>query len=68
MEVFVCVKAENLSRGEIKPVVEGYFFMVALDRNGRPASVPPLKLENEEQKRQFEEAQERINYMKKQRS
>ncbi|MEN6325545.1 MAG: acyl-CoA thioesterase [Syntrophomonas sp.] len=64
MEVYVCVKAENLNRGEIKPVVEGYFFMVALDRNGRPATVPPLKLENDEQRMHFEEAQARINYLK----
>jgi acyl-CoA hydrolase len=64
MEVFVSVKAENMDNGEVKNVSEGYFFMVALDRNGRPTKVPPLLVENEEQQRCFDEARERINKMK----
>ncbi len=65
MEVYVKVKAENLSNGSIKSVSEGYFFMVALDRNGRPCQIPPLEIENEEQQKYFEEAKQRINSMKK---
>lgn len=65
MEVYVNVKAEDLSRGTFRQVCEGYFFMVALDRNGKPSEVPPLVIENEAQQRQFEAAQERIAQAKK---
>ncbi|MDH7498097.1 MAG: acyl-CoA thioesterase [Syntrophomonadaceae bacterium] len=65
MEVFVRVDVENLVRGETRRALEGYFVMVALDRNGRPTSVPPLKLENEEQERLFTEARERLANLKK---
>jgi len=64
MEVYVKVDAEDLNRGIIKHVCEGYFFMVALDRNGRPTKVPPLLIENEEEQRCYEAAQERIQHMK----
>jgi len=64
MEVYVRVQAEDLERGIIKNVSEGYFFMVALDRNGRPHQIPPLLIENEEEQRCFEAAQARINQAK----
>ncbi|HWP95941.1 MAG TPA: acyl-CoA thioesterase [Syntrophomonadaceae bacterium] len=64
MEVRVSVSAEHLENGVIKKVSEGYFFMVALDRNGRPTSVPALILETEEEKRHSEEARERIARLK----
>jgi acyl-CoA hydrolase len=64
MEVFVNVKAEDLEKGTIKNVSEGYFFMVSLDRNGRPNEVPPLKIENEQQQMLFDDAQQRIAQMK----
>lgn len=60
MEVYVSVQAEDLSRGIVRQVCEGYFFMVALDRSGKPCEVPPLVIENEEQQGNFEAAQERI--------
>lgn len=60
MEVYVNVQAEDLSRGTVRQVCEGYFFMVSLDRNGKPSEVPSLTIENEEQQRNFEAAQERI--------
>jgi len=65
MEVYVRVKAEDLSTGSIKNVSEGYFFMVALDRNGRPCPIPPLEIENEEQQKFYDEAKLRIESMKK---
>jgi len=68
MEVYVCVKAEDLERGMVKNVSEGYFFMVALDRNGRPAEVPPLEIENEEQQQCFDAAKTRINQAKQAKS
>lgn len=64
MEVYVRVQAEDLERGNIKNVSEGYFFMVALDRNGRPHQIPPLLIENEEEQRCFDAAQRRINQAK----
>ena len=64
MEVFVSVQAEHLGIDETKSVSEGYFFMVALDRNGRPTAVPPLRLESEEDSRCFEEAKQRIAKIK----
>jgi len=60
MEIFVSVRIENLTRGEIKPALEAYFVMVALDRNGRPNPVPPLLLENEQQRQRFEAVKQRL--------
>ena len=64
MEVYVNVKAEDLEKGTIKNVSEGYFFMVSLDRNGRPNEVPPLKIENEQQQLLFDDAKQRIAQIK----
>jgi len=64
MEVFVSVKAEDLEKGTVKYVSEGYFFMVSLDRNGRPNEVPPLQIENEQQQILFDDAKQRIDQMK----
>lgn len=66
MEVHVDVKAEDLEKGTTKHVCEGFFFMVALDRNGRPTEVPPLEIENEEQQRAYESAEARIAHAKEQ--
>ena len=65
MEVYVSVKAEDMAKESIKNVSEGYFFMVALDRNGRPVEIPPLEIENEQQQKHFDEARNRIALMKK---
>ncbi|PKM78695.1 MAG: acyl-CoA thioesterase [Firmicutes bacterium HGW-Firmicutes-15] len=61
MEIYVTVKVENLRLGEIKLALEGYFVMIALDRNGRPTPVSPLKLETAEQEQRFQKARERLN-------
>lgn len=60
MEVYVNVQAEDLSRGVDRQVCEGFFFMVSLDRSGKPNQVPPLLIEDEEQQKEFAAAQERI--------
>ncbi len=65
LEVHVCVKAEDMEKGITRQVSEGYFFMVALDRNGRPSRVAPLLIENEKQERCLEAAKQRIEIMKK---
>jgi acyl-CoA hydrolase len=61
MEIYVTVTVENLRIGEIKSALEGYFVMIALDRNGRPTPVPALKLETPEQEKRFREAKEKLN-------
>jgi acyl-CoA hydrolase len=60
MEVYVTVNVEDLSQGEIKPAMEGYFVMVALDRNSRPTHIPPLKTTSDEGQRRFDEAKARL--------
>lgn len=65
MEVYVSVKAEDLERGTIRNVSEGYFFLVSLDKNGHPAQIPPLLIEREEQQKQFEAARQRMEQAKR---
>ena len=64
LEVYVNVKAEDLEKGTIRNVSDGYFFMVSLDRNGRPKQIPPLMVEGEAQQRQLEAAKLRIEQAK----
>lgn len=61
IEVAVNVEVEALDLGTSKSVhaLSAYFTMVALDRNGRPRPVPPMKLETEEAKVAFEEGRKR---------
>lgn len=59
MEVGVRVEAENLITGEVRHTASAYLTFVALDANGRPAEVPPLELETDEQRRRNCEAQSR---------
>lgn len=60
MEVAVNVEVEVLEAEQgPQHALSAYFTMVALDRNGRPMAVPPLKLETEEAKAAFEAARKR---------
>lgn len=59
MEVGARVEAENPLTGEIRHTAKAFLTYVALDDNGRPAEVPPLILETEEEKRRNKEAQAR---------
>ncbi len=65
LEVHVYVRAEDMEKGITRHVSEGYFFMVALDRNGRPSRVAPLLIENEKQEKCLAAAKQRIEIMKK---
>jgi len=56
MEIGVRVEAENLRTGEIRHTNSAYLTYVALDDNGKPAEVPPLRLETEVAKRRHKEA------------
>lgn len=59
MEVGVRVEAENLITGEVRHTSSAYLTFVALDARGHPAPVPPLILQNEDQRRRNREAQAR---------
>ena len=62
IEVGVRVEAENPISGEITHTNTAYAIYVALDENGRPTSVPPLILETGEERRHWNEANERQQF------
>ncbi len=59
IEVGIRVEAENPVTGEITHTNSAYAVYVALDDRGRPSPVPPLVLETEEERRHWEEGEER---------
>ncbi len=59
MEIGVRVESEDLRTGETKHTASAYLTFVALDEDGRPRNVPPLKLETEEDVRRNREARAR---------
>ena len=60
MEVGVRVDAENPQSGETFHTATAYLTFVALDSNGRPSSVPPIRVESEDEKRRYKAAAERV--------
>lgn len=59
MEIGVRVETENPLTGHIWHTASAYLTYVALDEKGRPKEVPPLILENEEERRRHNEARAR---------
>ena len=59
MEIRVDVRCEDLLTGEKKQTSTAYLTFVAIDKQGRPAPVPPLRLETEEDEREARAAQAR---------
>lgn len=59
MEIGVRVEAERLHSGESHHIASAYLTFVALNEKGSPREVPPLLLENTNEKRRNREAQER---------
>jgi uncharacterized protein (TIGR00369 family) len=59
MEVGVRVEAENLRTGEVRRTNSAYLTYVALDEKGHPCEVPPLILENEDDRCRNSEARSR---------
>lgn len=59
MEVGLKVLAEDFRTLERKHIFSAFFTFVALDENGRPAKIPPVIPETEDQKRRYEEAEMR---------
>ncbi len=67
MEAEVKVIAENPISGQRTHTNTAYLVYVAIDENGRPAPVPPLIPENEEDERRMEAARQRQAYRLSQR-
>lgn len=59
MEVGVRVEAENPRTGDTRHTSTAYLTMVALDENGEPTPVPPLRAESEDEQRRQREAEVR---------
>ena len=62
MEVGVKVIVEDLMTGEKRHTCSAYLTFVALDKSGKPAQVPCVIPETEEDQRRFREAGERREY------
>ncbi|HEX6383544.1 MAG TPA: acyl-CoA thioesterase [Anaerolineae bacterium] len=67
METRVVVTAEDVLTGEVTHTNTAYFVYVALDEKGRPAPVPGLIFETEEEMARFERAAQRQEYRLQQR-
>lgn len=59
MEIGMRVEAEDPITGRIVHTNSAYAVYVALDENGRPAPIPPLLLETDDDRRRWQEAEER---------
>ena len=62
MEVGVRVEVENLVSGMIQHTSSAYLTFVALDKGGSRQAIAPVIPETDEQKRRYEEAEERRVY------
>jgi len=62
MEAEVQVLAENPVTGERNHTNNAYLVYVALDDEGKPTGIPPLKAETEEEKQKMDQALERQKY------
>ena len=59
MEVEVCVEAEEIRTGKRRLTNTAYVVYVALGDDGRPAEAPPLILETEDERQQWERGKQR---------
>ena len=62
MEVGVRVEVENLVTGDKQHTASAYLTFVALEQSGSPLAIPPVIPETEDEKRRYEEAEERRAY------
>lgn len=62
LEVEVQVDAEKVATGQVSHVATAYLVMLAIDRHGRPREVPPLALEDDEERQRAAEAELRRAY------
>lgn len=69
MDVSVEVLGEDLFTGRTQHCAQAFLTYVALDRDGKPAAVPPLILETEAERRRFEQAKaRREDYLRQKRA
>lgn len=59
LEILVTVEGEDAMRGDVWPTVTAFVTFVAVDEDMRPAPVPPLIVETEEERRLADAAAER---------
>lgn len=59
IDMAVVVEAENVFTGESYEAARGFFTMVALNKEGKPAEVPTWEPGTEEERRRCEAARER---------
>jgi len=59
MEIGIRVEAEDIRSGERRHTNSCYFTMVAVDANGKPIAVPPLKATTPAKQRREKAAQDR---------
>lgn len=57
MEIGARVTAENSYTGDIRHIFSAYFTFVALDEQGKPVDVAPVRPETDTQQRRYEDAQ-----------
>jgi acyl-CoA hydrolase len=62
--LYVTVTVEKIKTRVTKPALEGYWFMVAVDKSGKPIPVPPLKIENNEQEQRKNDALSKLKRLK----
>ncbi len=68
MIIGVRVESENPLTREIRLTTRAYLTFVAIDSLGKPINIPPLFLENDEDKRRFENAKLRSSHGKQMRA
>ncbi|MEB3767650.1 acyl-CoA thioesterase [Acinetobacter sp. MD2] len=59
MEIGIRVEAQNIRKRTKRHTNSCFFTMVAVDENGQPQQVPPLKLDNDWKRCRFEAAEQR---------
>jgi uncharacterized protein (TIGR00369 family) len=67
IEVRIDVTAQDLPSGQLTHTNTAYFVYVALDPDGRPVAVPPLRVESQSERREWEAAEQRQAYRLEQR-
>lgn len=64
MEIAVNIDAEDLLQGTKECSMTAYFTFVALDENMKPKKIPPLILQNDLERSEFEEGKKRVTERK----
>jgi acyl-CoA hydrolase len=68
LETRLVVRAQNLLTGAVTHTNTAYFVYVALDEAGKPTRVPPLNIETDDERAEWQAAQERQAYRLRQRA